>query len=152
MKIQIVPMEREHLPQVAALEDCCFSMPWSEALLARELEQNTTEYRVALDETGDVLGYAGFYTVLDEGCITNVAVWPAHRRQGIGKKLMEALAQAAEQRKLSLLTLEVRAGNKEAIGLYQAYGFQAVGIRKKYYEHPVEDAILMTRSFAGIEA
>lgn len=147
MKIQIVPMEGIHLPQVAALEACCFSMPWSEALLARELEQETAVYRVALDEGGTVLGYAGFYTVLDEGCITNVAVWPEHRRQGIGAGLIGALLAAAGERKLSFLTLEVRAGNEGAIGLYRAYGFQPVGVRKGYYDHPPEDAILMTRSF-----
>lgn len=152
MNIQIVPMEATHLAQVAALEVCCFSAPWSEALLARELEQDTTEYRVALDEAGAVLGYAGFYTVLDEGCITNVAVWPKCRRQGVGTRLMQALTAAAEKRKLAFLTLEVRAGNQSAIGLYQAHGFQAVGTRKQYYDHPVEDAVLMTRSFPGADA
>lgn len=148
MKIQIVPMEHRHLSQVAALEELCFSRPWSEALLARELEREATEYRVAKSEEDIVLGYAGFYSVLDEGCITNVAVRPEARRQGIGASLMEALTAAAQERKLAFLTLEVRAGNKEAIGLYQSCGFQLAGRRKHYYEQPTEDALLMTLAFS----
>ncbi len=142
MNVQIVPMNRTHIPQVAALEAQCFSIPWSEALLEEELDRDSA-YFVAIDSE-KVVGYAGFYMVLDEGCITDVAVYPEWRRQGIGKHLIQALLDAADKYELASLTLEVRASNEAAIGLYQKYGFQVVGRRKRYYEKPREDAILMT--------
>lgn len=144
MRVQIASMETIHISQVAALEATCFSTPWSEKLLEEELDRDTTAYFVALDETGTVLGYAGFYTVLDEGCITNVAVDPTCRRQGVGQGLLQALLKTARERAIAYMTLEVRESNGPAICLYQTQGFQVVGRRKQYYEKPREDAILMT--------
>ena len=144
MNFQIAPMDRGHLPQVAALETLCFSAPWSAQMLAGELERDNTVYLVAQEETGAVWGYAGFYTVLDEGCITNVAVHPDGRRQGIGRRLVQALLEAARMRALVTMTLEVREHNEGALTLYRRAGFQMVGRRKQYYDKPREDAILMT--------
>ena len=85
--------------------------------------------------------------VLDEGYITNVAVRPECRRNGIAQKLLQVFLDFAQAHKLAFLTLEVRAANYGAIALYGSRGFRSVGRRKNYYEHPKEDAIIMTKEF-----
>ena len=85
--------------------------------------------------------------VLDEGYITNVAVRPECRRNGIAQKLLQVFLDFAQAHKLAFLTLEVRASNYGAIALYGSRGFRSVGRRKNYYEHPKEDAIIMTKEF-----
>ena len=146
MTVTVVPMNRTHLPTLAALERQCFSTPWTEAMLEDALFNDTASFLVAEDEQEQVLGYAGLYVVLDEGYIGNVAVDPAHRRQGVARRLMEVYCRFAVAH-LSFLSLEVRAGNTAAIALYESLGFQAEGRRKNYYQAPIEDAIIMTRRF-----
>ena len=99
----------------------------------------------AVDAGGAVLGYVGMMHVLDEGYISNVAVAPAYRRQGVAGTLISALTARAEELGLAFVTLEVRAGNEPAKALYAKHGFVPVGRRKNYYDLPKEDAILMTR-------
>jgi len=147
MQVHIVPMTAEHLDEVAELERVCFSVPWSRNMLAEELDNLLSAFLVALDNSGAVVGYAGLQVVLDEGYITNVAVRPDCRRQGIAGKLLQVFLDFAQGNKLAFLTLEVRASNYDAIALYGSRGFRSVGRRKNYYEHPKEDAIIMTRNF-----
>ena len=147
LPVQIVPMNGDHLEEVAELERICFSTPWSRNMLAEELENDLAAFLVALDDAGRVVGYAGLQVVLDEGYITNVAVRPESRRQGVAGKLLQVFLNFAEANHLAFLTLEVRASNYDAIALYGSRGFRSMGRRKNYYEHPKEDAIIMTRSF-----
>ena len=147
MHVRIVPMNGDHLDEVAELERICFSVPWSRNMLAEELDNLLSAFLVALDDSGRVVGYAGVQVVLDEGYITNVAVRPDCRRQGIAGKLLQVFLDFAQGNKLAFLTLEVRASNYDAIALYGSRGFRSVGRRKNYYEHPKEDAIIMTRNF-----
>ena len=147
MRYDIVPMTADHLDQVADLERMCFSDPWSRRMLMDHLENQCAATVVAQGEDGTVLGYAGLLVVLDEGSITNVAVRPTYRRQGIARELLLVFLRFGEANHLAFLTLEVRAGNTAAIALYKSLGFQTVGRRKNYYEHPREDAVLMTRYF-----
>jgi len=102
---------------------------------------------LAAERGGEILGYIGLMYVLDEGYISNVAVRPDFRRQGIAESLLSALETRARGMGLAFLTLEVRAGNGPAIALYEKRGFRSVGRRKNYYEKPTEDAILMTLLF-----
>ena len=83
--------------------------------------------------------------LLDEGYITNVAVRPDCRKQGVAGKLLQVFLDCAQANHLAFLTLEVRASNYPAIALYGSRGFRGVGRRKNYYEHPREDAIIMTK-------
>ena len=154
-QVRIVPMTHEHLDQVAALERTCFADPWSRNMLAEELDNAMSAYLVALDtEDGSVVGYAGLMVVVDEGYITNVAVRPESRRGGVAGALLDVFVNFAEGNQLAFLTLEVRASNYGAIALYGSRGVRGVGRRTNYYEHPREDAIIMTREFtdAGNEA
>ena len=147
MHVRIVPMNADHLDEVAELERICFSTPWSRNMLAEELDNLLSAFLVALDDNDKVVGYAGVQIILDEGYITNVAVRPECRRQGIAAKLLQVFLDFAKANKLAFLTLEVRASNYDAIALYGSRGFRSVGRRKNYYEHPKEDAIIMTLEF-----
>ena len=147
MHVRVVPMTADHLDEVAELERICFSVPWSRNMLAEELDNLLSAFLVALDEGGRVVGYAGVQIILDEGYITNVAVRPECRRQGIAAKLLQVFLDFAKANQLAFLTLEVRASNYDAIALYGSRGFRSVGRRKNYYEHPKEDAIIMTLEF-----
>jgi ribosomal-protein-alanine N-acetyltransferase len=147
MHVRIVPMNGDHLDEVAELERICFSVPWSRNMLAEELDNLLSAFLVALDDNDRVVGYAGLQVVLDEGYITNVAVRPECRRQGVAAKLLQVFLDFARANKLAFLTLEVRASNYDAIALYGSRGFRSVGRRKNYYEHPKEDAIIMTLEF-----
>lgn len=147
MHVRIVPMNTDHLDEAAELERICFSTPWSRNMLAEELDNALSAFLVALDDGGKVVGYAGLQVVLDEGYITNVAVRPECRRQGIAGKLLQVFLDFAQGNQLAFLTLEVRASNYDAIALYGSRGFRSVGRRKNYYEHPREDAIIMTKEF-----
>lgn len=153
MHVRIVPMNADHLDEIAELEQVCFSTPWSRNMLAEELDNACSAFLVALDDGGHVAGYAGLQVILDEGYITNVAVQPEYRRQGVAGQLLAVFLNFAKGNHLAFLTLEVRASNYGAIALYGGLGFRSVGRRKNYYEHPREDAIIMTKEFDyGAEA
>ncbi len=147
MPVRIVPMKTEHLDAVAELERSCFTVPWSRNALAEELDNALSAFLVALDENDRVVGYAGLQVVLDEGYITNVAVRPDCRRRGVAGKLLDVFERFAEGNHLAFLSLEVRASNYAAIALYGQHGYRGVGRRRNYYEHPKEDAVIMTREF-----
>ena len=137
----VVPMAERHLAALAEIEKACFHAPWSEAMLREELGKGI--FLVA-ERDGQAIGYVGCQTVLDEGYITNVAVSPDCRRQGVGRALIAELAQRARAQGLSFVTLEARASNAPAIALYEGAGFVRVGGRKNFYTAPTEDAVLMT--------
>ena len=145
MYYEIVPMDRSHIDQIAALERECFSTPWSETMLSDALFDPQASFIVADDGEGNSLGYAGIHVVLDEGYIDNVAVFPAHRRKGVASALLGALIAYGEKEGMAFLTLEVRPSNQGARALYEAHGFQQVGERKNFYQNPVENALLLTR-------
>ena len=145
MSPRICDASQRHLEALEALEQACFSLPWTRDMLLSQLPDENHEFLAAEDESGKLLGYVGMMCVLDEGYISNVAVDPACRRQGIGDLLIRELLARAEKRDLSFVTLEVREHNAPAIALYRKHGFSPVGLRKNYYEAPVENAILMTK-------
>ncbi|MCI5832292.1 MAG: ribosomal protein S18-alanine N-acetyltransferase [Clostridiales bacterium] len=153
MSVKIVPMTADHLEELEKLERICFSRPWSRKMLAEELENQCAAFLVAEDSvSGRVLGYAGLMVVADEGYITNVAVFPEYRRQGIAAQILQVFVQFAEANRLAFLTLEVRPSNAAAIALYQDFGFEEVGRRKNYYDLPKEDALILTKYFETGEA
>lgn len=144
MNYQILPMQPDHVPQVAALEQLCFSDPWPEQILYHELENPLSLWLCALDGT-QVIGYIGSQSVLGEADMMNLAVAPDARREGVGRELVFALCQALQAQQVTSLTLEVRDSNVAALGLYAALGFTQVGLRKNYYLHPKEDARILRK-------
>ena len=144
---EIVPMAEAHVAAVAALECCCFSAPWSEQSVREELSNPLSLWLVALLD-GQLAGYVGSQTVLDEADMMNLAVDPACRRQGIARALVEALTAALAERGVRSLTLEVRASNEGAIALYRTLGFAQVGRRPNYYTKPREDALILRKEWS----
>ncbi len=121
--------------------------------LASELRQphaavwaaGVTEDGVA-PEASEPLAFVLVWYLADEVEIQTVATAPAARRRGLGRALVAHALDAARERRCQRALLEVRAGNEAARGLYRALGFQDDGVRRRYYDDPVEDAVLMSRS------
>ena len=127
---------------VCAIEEATFARPWSRASIENELTNSCARY-VVLRRSGETVGYAGMWLVIDEAHVTNVAIRKDLRGQGLGEKLMRALIQLAADSGMIWMTLEVRRSNAAAQGLYRMLGFVDVGWRKRYYEDNGEDALLM---------
>ena len=143
---EIVPMAEAHVAAVAELEKACFSAPWSEASVREELTNPLSLWLVSLVD-GQVAGYVGSQTVLDEADMMNLAVASQHRRQGIARQLVEALGDALRAQGVQSLTLEVRASNEAAIQLYRSLCFTQVGRRPRYYTKPTEDALILRKEW-----
>ena len=138
--MKITDADETMLLRILEIERACFSDPWTLPILQSQL----AHVFIAALEGETVVGYAGLTHVLDEGSVTNVAVAPEWRRQGVADALLLELERRARTLALAFLTLEVRSGNAPAIALYEKHGYKVVGRRKNYYEKPVEDALLMT--------
>ncbi len=147
-QVKIVPMAAEHLDRLEQLERMCFSRPWSKKMLAEELDNQCAAFLVAVEpETEKAVGYAGLLVVADEGYITNVAVDPSCRRQGVAAQLLQVFDNFAKGNHLAFLMLEVRPSNAAAIALYEGFGFREVGRRRNYYDLPKEDALILTKYY-----
>lgn len=140
--LQIDDMRMEDLEQVSRLEALCFTMPWSIKSFEEILHRTDAVYVTAREEE-KIVGYCGAYVILDEADINQVAVEPSCRNKGIGRKMMEVLLQKLEKAGADAVTLEVRKSNEAAIALYESLGFATEGIRKNFYERPVEDGLIM---------
>lgn len=143
---EIAPMARKHIAEIARLEQACFSKPWSEKGLAAELDNPTAHFIVAVTG-GAVAGYAGMHGVCGEGYIANVAVFPEHRGQGVGRILVRELLSYAKREQFAFLSLEVRPSNLPAVALYRSEGFQEAGVRRNFYDCPQEDGVILTHWF-----
>ena len=143
--IEVIRSEAD-AEQLAEIEQECFAHPLEEKQIRSLLTDGRTVF-LAAREGERLTGSVWVQTVLDEGYIGNVAVRPAFRRRGIADALLHALERIGRERGLSFLTLEVRAGNAPAIALYEKNGYVPAGRRPGYYDHPKEDAILMTYDY-----
>ena len=145
--MKIIPMNKDHVAQVAALEKLCFCDPWSENSIASELCNSLSMWLVA-ETDGIVVGYVGSQTVMDETDMMNIAVHPECRRQGGAAALVNALIASLKDAGSHSLTLEVRASNAPARALYDMLGFQQVGLRRNYYHNPKEDALILRKEWS----
>jgi len=140
----IRPMELRDVEAVAEIEKICFTTPWSENAYRDTLSNENALYLVAeTKDTKMIVGMCGVLKILDEGDISNVAVHPDYRRKSIAKQMMEELLSRGQKFGIDVFTLEVRAGNEAAVKLYEYFGFKTEGLRKRFYDKPVEDALIM---------
>ena len=131
--LRVRRMEAGDLLRAAALEQSSFSQPWSEKLLAEGLNSPLDTYFVCTCEN-EIAGYCVLRVLADEGELQRIAVF---------SELMEAMLAAAREEGASSVSLEVRESNVGAMRLYEEYGFCQEAVRKKYYQEPEEDAVIM---------
>lgn len=145
MKIKFELMNESHIDDMLKIEKKCFpDEPWTRKMFESELENMISAFLVGVDESGAAVCFGGMWLIADTAEITNIAVDPDHRRLGLGEKTLSLLCDICRERGVSRINLEVRDGNDAAIGLYEKFGFEPVGRRKKYYDNKF-DAILMTK-------
>jgi ribosomal-protein-alanine N-acetyltransferase len=130
---------------LAELDIRCFAIPWSEQAFAADLNDCGKTCYYVLEKEGKLIGYGGWWRVVDEAEIMNIAVDPHYRRRGLAMVLLAALVRQAQKEGLTAMTLEVREGNHPAIALYSRFGFEKAGLRREYYADNKENAIIMLK-------
>lgn len=135
-------MEPRDLDEVLEVEKSCFKSPWTRCMFEDEL-YNSNAYYYVIEVDGEIAGYAGFWKIIDEAHITNIAVHCDHRRRGYGRMLVNTLLEKAKELGIIAVTLEVRVSNSAAISLYESLGFVSSGVRRGYYSDNNEDALIM---------
>jgi ribosomal-protein-alanine N-acetyltransferase len=141
-------MTEADLPAVMELERSLFPEDaWSEGMFRDELAQRpyARYYVLAEDDPAGVIGYAGLATAGDTGDVQTIGVRHGHWGRGVGTALLSALLAEAATRGCRAVFLEVRADNERAKQLYQRFGFESVGVRRRYYQPSGVDAIVMCR-------
>jgi len=144
----IVNAKVSDLPEIMEIERATFSVPWGESGMLFEIESEDANFTLMKDG-GKILGFVVLHIFEDEGEIFNVAVREEYRGQKIATRLMKDTLYFARKNRLKRLFLEVRESNAPARKLYENCGFESLGIRKNYYEHPKENAVMMMLNLEG---
>jgi ribosomal-protein-alanine N-acetyltransferase len=157
----VEPMAPADVAQVMEIEQVVFPAPWSARAYHYEITENEFStmlvlrpafrlvpqrllHRVGLLEPNPVVGYAGFWLLVDEAHICTIAVAPEWQGRGLGELLLISLLDSGQESGAIRATLEVRASNQVAQELYHKYRFRIVGRRRRYYTDNNEDAYIMT--------
>jgi [ribosomal protein S18]-alanine N-acetyltransferase len=136
----------DDLEGVLAVDEASFTRPWTRAMYESEFLNQETAYLYVLRlPECRVAGYIATWIVVDELHVNNLAVRPEYRGRGLGGALLAYALEEGERRGATRAMLEVRRSNEAARRLYERYGFAATGVRRDYYSHPVEDALVLWR-------
>lgn len=134
--LQLRPMNVNDIARVAALEQVVFSgsnhEPWSEQIFADDFAAPGHIWWVAHDE-GEIVGYVGGVMAASEVQISNVAVVPERRREGIAERLLARVTYDAQMLNASTSELEVDVDNEAAKALYSKLGYKELAVRPNYY-------------------
>lgn len=142
-------MELDDIETICEIEQEAFTTPWSKEAFFSELVHNQFAKYLVLEYRGEIAGYAGMWTIIDEAHITNVAVRHKFRGLKFGQRLLTELSRVALLYGVKRMTLEVRQSNDVARNLYEKLGFRSVGVRKGYYSDNNEDALIMWVDLQG---
>ncbi len=146
MNCLIRPARTEDLDEICRIEETSFSVPWRRSDYEVLTGLEDAVFLVLCEENSDsVIGYGCIRQAADEGDLLNIAVREDRRGAGSGTRLLDALVSRAEKKGTERIFLEVRESNLPAIRMYEKAGFENVGVRKRYYTCPEEDALLMRR-------
>lgn len=147
MGFEIAPLvSEEEIDGILAVERASFTNPWTRDMYVAEMEnRGVAHFFLARDEHDRLIGFCSFWLVLDELHINNLAVLPEYRRQGVASALLLRTLREGGRRGARRATLEVRRSNEAAQRLYERMGFAVAGIRRGYYTHPAEDALVLWR-------
>lgn len=135
--------------QIATIEKSAFSDPWPESAFRDFLDKPHVHITVAVDDRDQVAGYCVLIMVADEAEIANIAVSPERRRSGIAARLLDHAITTAREAHVAAMYLEVRTSNLPAKALYLSRNFRLVGRRRAYYQHPMEDALVLRWTGSG---
>ena len=141
--LKVDRMKTTDLDDVMKIERASFGLPWSRWMFERELEERKRSHLLVVRSDSEVVGYIGFWMIVDEAHIVTIAVRSDLRRGGIGSILMGSALALAAHLGADKATLEVRVTNLPAQKLYKKFGFEMVAIRKKFYSDTGEDAYVM---------
>ncbi|MBE6542159.1 MAG: ribosomal-protein-alanine N-acetyltransferase [Ruminococcaceae bacterium] len=144
--MKIVDATPDMIPEIIEIESSSFSVPWSEKSFTDALNSERISVRVAVDESGTVLGFICFLIIDEEAELLNIAVSLRSRNKGIGSSLLEYMMDVMNSADVKRVFLEVRESNIPARYLYEKFGFAIIGKRKNYYSNPTENAILMQKN------
>lgn len=143
---KVIRLRKQHIPQLAALELTCFTLPW-----------HAEQYQLAFSrrffhafgvvENDVLLAYVSIYDLVGTLEILNVATHPEHRRKNLARRILTHIIRLSRRLDLTDAVLEVREHNAPAIRLYEGLGFRRAGLRKAYYTDTGEDAIVYTLRF-----
>jgi len=138
-------MEEKDIPSVLAIENVSFSNPWRESTFLGEINNQSISfpYVVVHKDLDKVIGYIIYWQIKAEVQISNIAIHPDFRRRGIAETILHQVIEELKRKGAEFITLEVRPSNTAALNLYRKLGFEILGIRKDYYTHPREHALVM---------
>jgi ribosomal-protein-alanine N-acetyltransferase len=136
-------LREDDIPGILAIEQEAYPDPWSEGMFRHELYTPFSHFYVGSLSNAEMVGYGGFWLVQDEAHITKITIARAYRGMGLGKDLIHHLLRRMRDLGADLVRLEVRRSNAVARSLYLRVGFKEIGVRKAYYNHGGEDAIVM---------
>ncbi len=139
-------MKPADVPGVMEIESVSFGRHhWAEESFLNEMNNQLGRYYSLTDlRNHKIIGYFGYWIILDEAHVTTVAVHPDYRGNSLGELQLIQLLEKALGQTVHWVTLEVRASNYSAQNLYYKYGFKSAGLRHKYYQDNREDALIMT--------
>jgi len=137
------PMRSGDVERVVSIESASFSSAWQPSTFASLLDRPGVEMWVLEHPTAGVVGYSVLWCTLDQGELANIALAEGHRGKGWGALLLRSTLDVGRAQGVVSVFLEVRASNEVAIGLYERFGFGQIGVRKRYYQSPKEDALVM---------
>jgi [ribosomal protein S18]-alanine N-acetyltransferase len=144
----IAPATPADLDAIDELERHSFKTPWPRETFAAELEREWSRLDVVRD-AGALIAFCNYWIVAPELHVLAIATHPDRRGKGIGGKLLAHVLASAVEAGCNLATLEVRAGNRPAIALYERAGFKTVHVRARYYQDDEEDALVMLRGLGS---
>lgn len=152
-QVVIEPMTEHDLLEVVEIEESSGLSHWGWDAYHTELRSHPNSIMLVARNSDNpglaehrVIGFIVARQIADEIHVNNVAIRPHFRRQGIARRLLQAVLASGLRMKARQAVLEVRAGNQAAQELYRACGFEVVGRRRRYYAAPLEDALLMAVS------
>ncbi len=141
-----VRLAEEHIGGILAIEAEAYPEAWSEQMFQDEICHPHSHFYVMMLD-GQIVGYGGFWLVLDEAHITSITVRQDYRGKGLGRILLAYLLNLSEKLGAVMAALEVRMSNVIAQNLYGSEGFEPIGIRRKYYAKTGEDAMVMVLQY-----
>lgn len=131
------------IEDIYEIERASFSSPWTKEAFLHELTENPYATYLGVELDGRLVGYGGYWLIIDEAHITNIAILPDYRGKKLGEALLRNMLDLIIEQGGIQVSLEVRISNTIAQNLYRKLGFEQSAIRKGYYTDNNEDAIIM---------